>query len=207
MALLHAIAPGLISCAFFDPQYRPDSGKRKYGNEDGGKLKAGAALPQMDDETMNAMVFAIEETLKPSGHLFLWTNKERLCDGEAMRWQGESGLSMVDMIVWDKDRFGMGYRSRRQCEFLLVLQKDERRAKGVWKDNAIPDVWRESVERGGHPHRKPAGLTRRLVECVTEPGEAVLDPAAGSFSVMEAAHSCGRHFIGCDVSPEFTEGN
>ena len=27
----------------------------------------------------------------------------------------------------------------------------------------------------------------------------VIDPVAGSFSVMHAAHACGRHFLGGDI--------
>jgi hypothetical protein len=27
-----------------------------------------------------------------------------------------------------------------------------------------------------------------------------VDPAAGSFAVMHAAHQLGRHFVGCDLA-------
>jgi DNA modification methylase len=35
---------------------------------------------------------------------------------------------------------------------------------------------------------------------VTKPGGLVVDPAAGSFVVMQAAHSLGRDFVGCDLA-------
>jgi site-specific DNA-methyltransferase (adenine-specific) len=49
----------------------------------------------------------------------------------------------VDLIVWDKDRIGMGYRSRRVSEYCVIFQKQPKRAKGVWKIHNISDVWRE----------------------------------------------------------------
>ena len=50
-----------------------------------------------------------------------------------------------------------------------------------------------------HAHQKPVGLQAALIEAVTEPGDLVVDPAAGSFSVMESALSVGRNFLGGDL--------
>ena len=49
----------------------------------------------------------------------------------------------VDLITWNKGRIGMGYRTRRTAEYLIVLQKTPKRAKGVWTRHDIPDVWTE----------------------------------------------------------------
>ena len=93
----------------------------------------------------------------------------------------------------------MGYRSRRVSEYCVVLQKQPRRAKGVWKIHTIRDVWREKVSSKEHPHQKPIGLQGELIAAVSQKGDYVVDPAAGSFSVMESAHIKGRNFIGCDL--------
>jgi site-specific DNA-methyltransferase (adenine-specific) len=58
----------------------------------------------------------------------------------------------------------------------------------------------EKVDRKLHPHVKPIGLITRLIGAITVPGELVIDPAAGSFVVMHAAHQLGREFIGCDIA-------
>jgi site-specific DNA-methyltransferase (adenine-specific) len=39
-----------------------------------------------------------------------------------------------------------------------------------------------------------------LIGAVTRPGDLVVDPAAGSFTVMRVAHQLGRDFIGCDIA-------
>jgi site-specific DNA-methyltransferase (adenine-specific) len=92
----------------------------------------------------------------------------------------------------------MGYRSRRRGDYLVILQKPPIRAKATWRDHAIPDRWVEKVDRKLHPHIKPVGLIARLIAATTSPGGLVVDPAAGSFVVMHAAHRLGRDFIGCD---------
>jgi hypothetical protein len=56
------------------------------------------------------------------------------------------------------------------------------------------------VDRKTHPHRKPAGLIARLIGAITNPGDLVVDPAAGSFVVMHVANSLGRNFAGCDIA-------
>lgn len=187
-----------VPLAFLDPQYRGVLDKLAYGNEGVRRGQRRAALRQMDEATIAAFIQGIDRVLTASGHLFLWLDKFHLCSGFAP-WLAGTRLSVVDMITWDKRRMGMGYRSRRQSEHLVVLQKAPRRARGVWTARDIPDVWRERVERGGHAHRKPLELQARLIAAVTVPGDVVIDPAAGSFSVLEACQQGGRRFLGCDV--------
>ena len=105
----------------------------------------------------------------------------------------------VDLIVWHKATFGMGFRSRRTCEFVKAHQKPPVIAKGAWLDKTIPDVWTEAPPKSDHPHPKPHLLQKRLIECVTQPGDLVVDPAAGSFSVLHACRETGRDFMGTDL--------
>ena len=92
----------------------------------------------------------------------------------------------------------MGYRTRRKSEYLIVLQKSPVRAKGCWKDHAIPDVWEEKAEKV-HPHSKPINLQTRLISATTDKGDIVLDPAAGGYSVLEACKAAMVDFIGGDI--------
>jgi len=70
----------------------------------------------------------IDRILKPSGHLFLWTDKFHLREG-IVTWLKKTYLAIVDMIVWNKGRIGMGYRTRRSSEYLLILQKTPLKTK------------------------------------------------------------------------------
>lgn len=154
-------------------------------------------LKQMDEETIVKFIKEIDRVLKNSGHLFLWVDKFHLCQG-ILNWIVDTNLTLVDMIVWDKGKIGMGYRTRRKSEYLIVLQKAPVRAKGCWTDHSIPDVWEEKV-RKVHPHSKPIELQRRLIAATTYDGDVILDPAASGFSVFEACKLLNRDFLGGDI--------
>jgi len=184
---------------FFDPEYRGVLDHQGYGNE-GERQKGRAALDQMTGDVIAQFIGQIDRVLTPRGHLMLWVDKFHVAEG-ITPWLDGCDLKVVDMITWDKGRIGMGYRTRRKCEYLMVIQKLPVRAKGVWTLHNIPDVWSEKLtkEAGSHAHTKPIGLQSQLIAATTAPGALVVDPAAGSFSVMKAAHEMDRHFLGCDL--------
>jgi len=195
--LLGGLAESCAPLIFFDPQYRGVLDHQAYGNE-GKRQRGRSLLRQMPEDEIRSFIVEIDRVLLPTGHLMLWIDKFHLCEG-VQHWLEGTSLDLVDLIVWHKQRMGMGYRSRRVSEYLLVAQKQPRRAKGVWSRHDIPDVWDEKLETR-HAHAKPVGLQTKLIESVTNPGDVVIDPAAGSFSVMEAALHTGRRFLGCDVA-------
>lgn len=184
--------------AFLDPQYRGLLDKMSYGNEGRSRNRGRSSMRQMDEDKITSFVRGIDRALMPSGHLFLWIDKFHLCTGFS-EWLSDTKLAVVDLVTWDKGRIGMGYRTRRKSEHLVILQKTPRRAKGVWKIHNIPDVWEETVTRDAKTHQKPVELQGALIAAVTNPGDVVIDPAAGSFSVMEACRQRNRVFLGCDI--------
>ena len=199
LKFLSKIPNETIPVAFFDPQYRGVLDKLSYGNEGEQRGRARASLPQMTKEVITKFIQGIDKTLIPSGHLFLWMDKFHLCTGFS-DWLSGTTLEVVDMLTWDKGKIGMGYRTRRRSEHLIILQKSPRKAKGVWKLHNIPDVWLEEVNRNGFTHKKPVQLQKELIASVSDLGDVVIDPASGSFSVMEACRLCERNFLGCDIN-------
>jgi site-specific DNA-methyltransferase (adenine-specific) len=200
LSLLSKIDTNTIPLVFFDPQYRAILDKQKYGNEGESRGKKRSELPQMTEDVITQFVREIERILIPSGHLMLWVDKYILCNGFRNLIDG-SKFETVDLITWNKDRMGMGYRTRRFGEHLVIFQKPPKRAKGVWRIHDIPDVWTEKIDNGdrNHTHAKPIGLQKRLIEAVTNVGDIVVDPAAGGYSVLRAALEVRRHFLGCDI--------
>lgn len=194
--LLRALPAASFPLTFFDPQYRGVLDRQRYGNE-GSRQQERATLPQMDLAQILAFIAEIDRVLMPSGHLMLWVDKFHLCTG-VTPWLAGTGLAIVDLVTWNKRRFGMGYRTRRTSEHCVVLQKAPLRAKGVWTRHDIPDVWDEKVPTG-FTHAKPVGLQASLIQSLTHEADIVLDPAAGSYSVLEACRRTGRRFLGCDL--------
>ena len=199
--LLAGIKPSSAALVIFDPQYRSVLDKMNYGNE-GKRQKARAALTAMSDQTISLFINMIERCIRPSGHMMIWTDKFIVASGHHLKWQIPQSLRLVDMMVWQKPRIGMGYRLRRKSEFLLIFQKEPCRAKGTWIDHGIPDVMSEAPVPG-HAHAKPIGIQSRLIEAVTLPSDLVVDTCAGSYSVLSAVRRLSRRrlYLGCDLKP------
>lgn len=77
------------------------------------------------------------------------------------------------------------------------------RTEGV----AMGDVWEIGViaplarERTGYPSQKPEALLERLIAALSNPGDLVLDPYAGSGTALAVAYRMRRRFVGIDASP------
>jgi site-specific DNA-methyltransferase (adenine-specific) len=196
LKLLSHLKDKEIKLCFFDPQYRGVLDKMNYGNE-GERQSGRASLEQMSEETIISFIKEIDRVLVPSGHMMLWVDKFHLCEG-VKPWIDGTTLNLVDMITWDKGKIGMGYRTRRKCEYLVIFQKSPLRAKGCWKVHDIPDSWLEKVKKV-HPHSKPIQLQTALINATTEEDDYVLDPASGGFSVFESCKLINRNFVGCDL--------
>lgn len=200
LELLKKTENEFVKVSFFDPQYRGVLDKLDYGNE-GERQKERAELQQMSEEFITDCIREISRVLKPSGYLFLWLDKFHICQASQHEWIKGTDLQMVDLIVWNKMKMGMGYRTRRISEYLLILQKTPIKAKATWTNHSIRDVVDEKIEKEDkiHPHQKPKGLTEALMLATTNEGDIVLDPCAGSFLVYDVALKNGRQFLGTDI--------
>jgi site-specific DNA-methyltransferase (adenine-specific) len=197
LVLLRYLPDRCTPLVFFDPQHRDVLDRLAYGNE-GARQGERVRLPQMTGEYIDTCCREIARVLKPSGYLMMWLDASQLCQGRYLPLADT--LPVVDLVAWNGEHFGMGYRTRRCGDYLQILQKPPVLAKATWCDHAIRDRWTEKVDRKLHPHIKPIGLIRKVIGAVTRPGDLVVDPAAGSFAVMHAAIQLGREFVGCDVA-------
>ena len=195
--LLKQIQNGSLKVVFFDPQYRGILDKLSYGNEGKSRGKDRSDLPQMSEDIIKSFLKEIDRVLAPSGYLFLWVDKFHLVEG-INPWLANLNMNIVDLITWNKMKIGMGYRTRRKSEYLVVIQKLPKKAKSTWVLHNIPDVWDEKVVKT-HTHSKPIELQKQLILATTNERDLVCDPASGGFSVFEACKLSNRNFIGTDL--------
>jgi site-specific DNA-methyltransferase (adenine-specific) len=195
--LLQALPDNYVPLGFFDPQSRESLDRLRYGNEGVDRKRERAKLPAMPAHFIDICCPEFARVLRPSNYLMRWMDTFALVEGVHLRIEAKL-LKPVDLIATDNLVCGIGYRSRRKGDFLLVQQKPPIKAKATWSDHGIPDRWVEKVDRSQHPHIKPIGLIKRLIGATTKPGDVVVDPCAGSFLALHAATALGRHFIGCD---------
>ena len=211
ITLLRTLPDNAVKTAFFDPQYPSGVDWKKERSRKSSVQKRRAELNQMSEDTIARFFRQLSRVIAPSGHVFLWVDNYHARNG-ITHWVANTDFVVVDKIVWAKGmataeggvvrgsgKMGLGDRARRSSEELFVLQKVPTRAKDCWKRKNIRDVWMEKVNAKSHVHAKPMELQKALIEATTEPGDLVLDPCAGSFSVMDAALETGRRFIGCDL--------
>lgn len=201
--MLRALEDECARLAVFDPQYRAVLDKLKFGNEGESRQKKRAELPQQTDQDIALFVEQIERVLKPSGYLALWVDKYLIGSGKHLGFfRFCSWMSIVDLLCWDTQRFGMGRRLRSATQYLVIAQKHPGGAKETWHNNSIRDFCSEKSDQALHPHAKPRGLTDTLIQAMTKKGDLVVDPCAGSYVVLDACRAAGRDFMGCDLTGE-----
>jgi site-specific DNA-methyltransferase (adenine-specific) len=143
-----------VALGFFDPQFRELLERQSYGNEGEQRQSARAALPAMSPDYIDAVVRELARVLKPSGYLMRWCDKYALCEAHHLRISAEL-LKIVDLIVTDNARMGMGYRTRARGEFLLVAQKSPIKARATWLRPSAYEANRpdQQIDRRRHPTR------------------------------------------------------
>lgn len=111
-------------------------------------------------------------------------------------------MEFFQALVWDKSARGngMGWRYRRNYEFVMVSHRKGGRL--LWADDAmaVPNVLRHMpvIDRC-HPNEKPVGMIRDFIQWHTQKTHTVLDPFMGSGSTMVACIHEGRHGIGIEM--------
>ncbi|MDL2205449.1 site-specific DNA-methyltransferase [Eubacteriales bacterium OttesenSCG-928-N13] len=98
------------------------------------------------------------------------------------------------------DTDGRVYRSIRSGGKVYTYYDDEPAYPGdVWDD--VSHLQQKDPQRTGYDTQKPISLLTRIVQCASKPGDLVMDLFSGSGTTLEAAHLCGRRFVGVDMSP------
>src|SRR5258706_4736167 len=138
LELLHNLPDNSIDACIFDPQYKSVLTKMKYGNE-GERQKKRFLLESMSDFVIENFLINISRVTKASGYLFFWVDKFILCEGSHSNWfdsinqtydeNAKPIMNLVDLVTWNKKSFGMGYRTRRTSEHLLIYQKTPKTTK------------------------------------------------------------------------------
>lgn len=194
LELLTSLEDKSVALAFFDPQYE------KVG--DVSRVKDWPLHYQSENQ-ITEILKQIERVLKPSGFCLLWISKEILKLDRIQSWLlRTTRLKMVDFLVWNKEKIGMGSYFRSSGEFAWLLQKSPQKSS-KFINKSVPNIWKEdspSTTKRKHPHQKPYFLIRTLIEATTQEGETVIDPCAGSFVVLDACQQTGREFMGCDLT-------
>lgn len=129
------------------------------------------------------------------------------------------GLSLVNLCVWAKTNAGMGSLYRSKHELCLIfkagdaphrnnveLGKHGRSRTNVWTYAGV-NTFRagRNEDLADHPTVKPALMIADAIRDVTKRGDLVLDPFAGSGTILIAAEMTGRRARAIEIDPVYAD--
>lgn len=113
-----------------------------------------------------------------------------------------SGWVTKNLLVWDKQHFGMGSNYRNQHELVLYCEK----GNADFRRHDVGNVLKAArADCQLHPTEKPLDLIETLLECASLPGECSIDPFMGSGTTGVACVRTGRRFIGIEKEERYFE--
>jgi len=115
-----------------------------------------------------------------------------------------------NILVWDKGPAVGAGGDTRTCwkrTFDLIYVRGNRPLREK-RDAAVLKFWQSPNYRGDfahHPAQKPVELIRYLIRQLTDPGDIILDPFAGSGTTGVAAIAEGRRAILIEKEPKYAD--
>jgi site-specific DNA-methyltransferase (adenine-specific) len=152
---------------------------------------------------------AVYPKLKPNGVGLIFTNWQ--CYASMAAAIEEEGYEIKNLLIWEKNAWSRGDLKGNwgySYEMVMYFKKQTtpsklRRFLRGKREGNILKFKKLPTNAMQHPTEKPVELLKYLLEKTTEPGDAVLDPFAGSGSTIVAAQETGRICLGAEIEPEW----
>jgi len=203
LELLRSLQDNSVQLVIFDPQYekvkkvtmihRSASDYTQYHEY---------PLIEQSDQQIEEFCQQIQRVLKPNAFLLFWINKSILLANTWSKWL-PINLKVKEVLIWDKNWLGLGWWPfRNQVEYCLFIQKSPYQIKSNHKIKGIGNVWKHCIGlvNRQHVHLKPYEMIRDLINQLTQEGDLVVDPCAGSFVSLSACQKLQRNFLGTDLT-------
>jgi site-specific DNA-methyltransferase (adenine-specific) len=118
-------------------------------------------------------------------------------------------FSLVNTIIWDKQKLGFGWRYRGSYEMVLVGAKTLNKEFNWYSETKdVSNIIREQAaipQFNEHPTKKPIPLMKKFISLHTQKNDVVYDPFMGGGSTIVAAELMNRQWIGSELVPEYCE--
>ena len=127
---------------------------------------------------------------------------------EMALWMDRRPWQFFHAVVWRKAGLGMGWRYRRDYEFVMVSHKASGNLAWYYDGHDISNVIdgrRILPQAHEHPTPKPVELIQHFVMLHSQPGDIVLDPFMGHGPSLVAAKLSGRRAIGIELDESYCE--
>jgi DNA modification methylase len=117
-----------------------------------------------------------------------------------------AGFNLENALIWDKEHIGTGVKGfRRSYEVVALGIKGAAAIKDRTRRDVFRYKWQSQYGNSGHPAEKPVPLMKWLIDSLTEPGDLIFDPFAGSGTTAIACEETGRRWLACEMEQSWCE--
>lgn len=218
LEMLKAMAPGMVDLFVTSPPYNFRNSTGGFWNGDdksslwaNGDFRSGYATHTDDmphEDYIKWQRAILDEMLRilPDDGAIFYNHKWRIQGGNLQNLPGAitEGLPVRQIIIWDRGsgfNFNSGY-FLPSYEVIYLIAKPNFNL--VDKANALRDVWLITPSANKpHPNSFPFELPHRCIRSTS--AKVVCDPFCGIGTTLQASHSLGRAYIGCDIAQEYVD--
>ena len=217
IAFMKTLPDGSVDAIITDPPFGLEEFSKKRGH---GRSRLGGRSNHVDDgwdkklnaETViDSYLNEAVRVLKNKGNLLQFSSLENIAH---LMKSAPKELYYKTYGVWHKTNpipINMKIRYVNSTELWIHWVNGARtgtfNANGKPVHNFIETGLTPAGEKrhGKHSTQKPLSVMRWAVETLTNPGDLILDPFAGSGSTLVAAMETGRRSIGVELSEEYCQ--
>lgn len=202
--VLRRLPDDSVDCILTDPPYGVSFESNMDTNANLETHK-GSLWGDQDSDFMEELAPEFERVLKPDSHCYVFTNWKAYADFQSYF---DDVLNLNTVLVWDKKMNGMGNLETwgPRHEWILHLCNGD---PGLYGGRP-PNVLRFGSGSTGtippevqiHPTQKPRNMMEHIIKKSTTPGDVVLDPFGGAYTVARAAMRTFRQAVSCELDPE-----
>lgn len=204
LKLIRDVPDSSVDLINFDPPWGDDTGHKSNQNHEGFDDDT-----ETSDSIINTLLPELFRVLKSDRFLIFWYRAWAYSDmvgrleqaGFSLKFGRTPCIWFKPDKITDQNRFPEKMLIDAYESFLIVRKGDpvyhQRNWQNVFSHNRVP------VAALLHPTEKPLSLCDDLVKLCTVPGELVLDPTAGSFSIIHSAVRSGRRGLGFELSQTY----
>ena len=195
LELMKNIPDKSIDLIVTDPPYGIDLTPQR----ENGKFKN---IKVINDDNLDWLEQFVEETYRISKNTVCifcgWQNIDKF------KIAFEKKFIIKNILVWNKDWFGMGNNYRPNYELILLCCKTNVISKSKNKSNILT-YRRLSSKKMLHSCEKPVPLLEDLIYELSDESNVVLDTFMGSGSTGVACKNLNRKFIGIELDDTYYE--